>query len=394
MKYINLFFALAMLTVLSCDDKDESVIQNSTANPDNSIADPTDSIADPIVPAWSTGFPAITNGATSADIKLETNKRSTIYYIITDQETTFSPEELIAEASSPSRPSIIHHGIEALGEKEPQVKSIQKLKERKKYFGYFVAASDDEPVATQEVQSLSFTTKIRQDTAQFTSTHEKRNVDYLLYQPEEVFKNPDKKYPIIFFLGGLGERAHGSKRINVIQNGLLPEYIHKGNDVPMIVMSVQHITDSWNPELVNEAMDYAFANLPVDKSRVYLVGTSAGAFGVWEFAQKHPERLTAIVPISGGGNKEQACNLSDLAIWAFTNKADRLVSPGLTVSMVNAVNKCHPKKEAKLKVFPDAGHDCWRRVFDQKHPDWSKSPNEAKVDIFQWLLEQKRATAN
>src|SRR5687768_9319507 len=114
MKYINLFFALAMLTVLSCDDKDESVIQNSATNPDNSITDPTDSIADPIVPAWSTGFPAITNGATSADIKLETNKRSTIYYIITDQETTFSPEELIAEASSPSRPSIIHHGIEAL----------------------------------------------------------------------------------------------------------------------------------------------------------------------------------------------------------------------------------------------------------------------------------------
>jgi predicted peptidase len=387
MKTIKLFLALVMIAVLSCDEKDEPVSQNSATDPKNNTTVPA-------IPAWASGSPAVANGATSADIKLETNKPSKIYYIITDEEVALSAGELMAEASSPTLPTIVYNGIEELSEKEPYVESIQKLTESKKYFGYFVAATDDEALATQEIKSLSFTTKIRQDTAQFTSASEKRNVDYLLYQPEEVFKNPGKKYPIIFFLGGLGERAHGSKKINVIQNGLLPEYIYKGNDVPMLVMSVQHNTDTWNTELVGEAMDYALANFPVDKSRIYLVGTSAGAFGVWDFAQKHQERLTAIVPISGGGDKHEACKLTELGIWAFTNKVDRTVSPGLSVSMIKAINNCKPKQEAKLKVFPDTGHDCWRRVFDQHHPDWSKSPNEGKVDIFQWLLQHQRTTSN
>ena len=195
---------------------------------------------------------------------------------------------------------------------------------------------------------------------------------------------------MIIFLGGLGEVAHGNKTINLIRNGSLPEYISKGNDVPMIVLSPQHVTQEWNVQMVEESINYAIKNYPIDENRVYLVGTSAGAFGGIDYAQSYPNRLAAIVPISGGGKNDEACKLKNMAVWAFHNQHDHIVSPGRSVTFIDALTNCGPSKEVKLQLFPDAGHNCWKRIFDPKHEDWAKTPNMERVDIYQWLLQQSR----
>lgn len=371
---------LSALIFISCKDDPEEVVAKSTSTK--------------IAPAWSSGFPSVKSGATSVDIHLQTERSASIYYVITLDDVTLAPEQLITEASSPTLPSIVHASVSQALEKDAVLEDVQKLDEHQSYYAHFLALSDGQSAADETVKKLSFTTMIRQDTSHFFSAFENRNINYLIYRPESVFKEPDAKYPIIFFLGGHGETATQARPINVIQNGLLPEYIYKGNDVPMIVMSVQHVDEDWKNELISEAMDHAFSTLPIDKSKVFLVGTSGGAFGVWEFAQEFPERISAIVPISGGGKADKACTLKDLSVWAFTNHKDDLVPPGRSIAMIKAINECSPSKEARLNIFPDEGHDCWRRVFDKNHPDWSKSPNTEKVDIFQWLLTQTRATSN
>lgn len=377
---IIFWLILSAAIFISCSDKSEEIVPKSSSTQ--------------IAPAWSNGFPTVKTGATSADINVQTERTASIYYVVTSEDVMLEPEQLVTEASSPTLASIVHASVSQVRAKETVLESIPELEEHQSYFAHFLALSEGQSAANETVKKLSFTTAIRQDTSHFFSASENRNINYLIYRPESVFKEPEEKYPVIFFLGGHGETATQARPINVIQNGLLPEYIHKGNDVPMIVMSIQHVDEDWQNELVGEAMDHALSTLPIDKSKIFLVGTSGGAFGVWEFAQEFPERVSAIVPISGGGEPEKACELKNLGVWAFTNHHDDLVPPGRSIAMIKAINECSPSREAKLNIFPDEGHDCWRRVFDKNHPDWSKSPNTEKVDIFQWLLTQSRATSN
>jgi hypothetical protein len=371
---ISIVVLLVALAIVSCHREDD---------------DPAAKAALDASPSWINASPLVRPGATSADLVFKTDREATIYYVVSEKEISLSAPLLVAESKSPTDPSIRFNGVTDVPAGTEILTSIEKLQEQKTYYAYFLAQSPGASSANDPIRDLRFKTQIRQDTVQFFSSAENREVDFLLYRPEHVFKNPNEKYPIIIFLGGLGEKATKSRRVNIIQNGLLPEYIYKGNDVPMLVMSIQHVYDDWNINLINEAIDYALAKLPVDKARVYLVGTSAGAFGVWGFAEEFADRIRAIVPISGGGDTQRACTLKNEAIWAFTNKFDHLVNPGKSINMVHAVNACAPVTPAKLNVFPDAGHDCWRRVFDKNHPDWKKSPQEQRVDIFQWLIDQK-----
>jgi predicted peptidase len=380
MKIFKSFYVFFLIAIWSCHNDDPTEETKIVQSPDQR--------------GWNEGFPAIAVGATSVDFSFETTAASIIYYHISEEPLKLSAEDLVKVVSSPSNSPNKFSGSRELNPNEISVATIKELKEGKKYYSYILAKNKINDASPNTIREIPFTTAIRQDTRQFHSNSENREVNYLIYRPEEIIKNPNKKYPIIFFLGGFGEMATEHKKINLIQNGLLPEYIQKGNDVPMIVMSVQHIHQEWQNPLINEAMDFAFKNYQIDKNKVYLVGTSGGAFGVWNFAESFAGRLTAIVPISGGGDFTRACTLKALAVWAFHNDQDDLVPPGKSIQMVEAVNECSPIIPAKLLIFPDKGHNCWRRVFDKNHPDWQKSPGVERVDIFQWLLSQSRTTSN
>jgi dienelactone hydrolase len=362
---------LLLLCFISCREDD---IKVSSGNDQQSA------------PSWAEGFPSIRAGATTADLEIETRTDAKVHYVVSDKKLSLTPEEVVTQASNPSSSDIRYYGVLDARGGERIVQPMEKLGQKKNYHVYFLSNGND----GAGVQELSFTTHVRQDTVQYHSEVEDRQVDYLLFKPEEAHKYGNKKFPAIFFLGGYGEVSNSKKKINLIQNGLLPEYIYKGNDVPMIVMSVQHVNKDWSNELINEAMDHAFRTMPIDRNKVYLVGTSGGAFGVWNYAEAFPEKLAAIIPISGGGNADRACQLRTVAVWAFSNKSDHIVNPGKTTEMIDAVKHCTPAKEVRMDVLPDAGHNCWRRVFDKNHPDWSKSPNVKRFDIYEWLLRQSR----
>jgi predicted peptidase len=162
----------------------------------------------------------------------------------------------------------------------------------------------------------------------------------------------------------------------------------------MIVMSIQHVNREWDINLVKEAMDYAFENYPADKNKAYLIGTSGGGHGAWSFAEAYADRVAAIVPISGWGDEDKACNVKGMGVWAFHNEKDDIVHPGKTLSMIDAVKSCSGSEGPKLQLFPDRGHNCWRRVFDPNHEDWKKSPNIPRVNIFEWLLTHEKTANN
>lgn len=345
----------------------------------------------PGAPSWETDYPKVAFGAVSADLIFKANRTATVHWLVTSSAVSIADAaDLKARVATASGAPIVAKGATVIEAGGDVTANVTNLTQNKKYFTYIVAENTTEGLLQADVSASAFTTYSRQDTLSFQSTVENRKVSYLIYRPEDALKYPEKKHPICFFLGGNGEIA-AQGAINVIRNGSLAEYIHKGGNPPMMVMTIQHTKGDWNANMIHEGVTHGLATYPVDEKKVYMSGISGGGFGCWSYAVDHASILAAIVPISGGGNTSKACNLNGVAVSAFTNKNDGIVNPTNTINMLTAINACQRTAgKADLLIFPDDGHDCWRRVYNQNHGDWGKSPSVPKFDIYAWMLSKSK----
>lgn len=354
-----------------------------------------DSAPAPGVPNWAASYPKTPFGATSLDFVLQADKKATAYWVVTDQPISLTSEELKTQSVTSTNPAIKFKGTSVLESGVEKTETVAGLTENKKYYSYVVAESVADAKLQSTVSSSTFTTNLRQAQGEYNSTAENRKVQFLIYRPEEAMKYPDKKYPILFFLGGNGEIA-AVGQINMIRNGSLPEFLsNPNNNVPMMVMSIQHTVADWKAQLIDEGITYALATYPSDPKKLYLTGISGGGFGAWRYAVTFPDKLAAMIPISGGGDTGQACKIKNIPVWAFTNKTDPIVNVSGTSNMITAINACSPAATTapKYDIFTDDGHDCWRRVYDKNHGDWSKggiTGSAAKPDIYAWLLTKSK----
>ena len=208
-------------------------------------------------------------------------------------------------------------------------------------------------------------------------------IDYLLYLPKGYdAKDTSKKWPLILFLHGAGER--GSDVTKVAVHGP-PKLVKNGKDLPFIIVSPQCPAGKWweNDTLV-ALLDETIAKHNVDTSRVYLTGLSMGGYGTWSLGLKYPDRFAAIAPICGGGQtldvklvaREKAAALKSLGVWAFHGAKDPTVKLEESQRMVAELKQAGCK-DVELTVYPEAGHD-----------SWTESYNNPK--LFEWFLEHQR----
>jgi len=221
------------------------------------------------------------------------------------------------------------------------------------------------------------------ETGQHPRTFEKDELklDYLLYLPPDYNKDAQKKWPLIVFLHGSGER--GTDVQEVAKHG--PPKIVEDKDSPLsgrfIVVSPQCPPKIWwQVDSLNGLLDEVLEKYHVDKDRVYLTGLSMGGFGSWTWGEHDAGRFAAMAPMCGGGDPTQADKLKDTPIWCFHGEMDKTVAIQHSEEMVDAV-KAAGNKEVKFTRYPDAGHDCWTKSY-------------ANPDLYDWFLEHKRgATA-
>ena len=191
---------------------------------------------------------------------------------------------------------------------------------------------------------------------------------YLLHLP----KGAEGPQPLILFLHGAGER--GDDLSALLKHGI-PKLAARDERFPFIAASPQCPAESWwthHLEPLSELLDELEARLPVDRRRVYLTGLSMGGYGTWALAALSPERFAAAAPICGGGDAETAPLLKNLPIWAFHGAKDELVPLKRTETMVGAVNRAGGN--ARLTIYPDAGHDSWTETYDNPGLyDWFRS---------------------
>src|SRR6185295_15794015 len=206
--------------------------------------------------------------------------------------------------------------------------------------------------------------------------------DYLLFLPKGYDANAEKRWPMIFFLHGAGER--GTNIWKVAVHGP-PKIVKDKPDFPFIVVSPQCPEgEHWANETLLALLAEMTEKHAVDKSRIYLTGLSMGGFGTWALGAAYPEKFAAIAPICGGGetiavllsgrDKKQALN--SLGVWAFHGAKDTTVPLAESERMVEAMKKAGCP-EVKLTVYPEANHDSWTETYNNP-------------ELYDWFLKHER----
>jgi len=200
-----------------------------------------------------------------------------------------------------------------------------------------------------------------------------KNLNYLLYLPEDYDKDPAKKWPLLVFLHGSGERGSDISKVKIHGPPMLVE---KGKKFPFILISPQCPTDSWwSYEPVNEMIEDAEKRYQIDPKRIILTGLSMGGYGTWELAAHYPKKFAALAPLCGGGIPYMTRRFKDTPVWAFHGAKDGGVPIHESQRMVDALKK-NGSTKVKFTIYPEAGHNCWTETYN----------NEA---LYKWMLEQK-----
>ncbi|GAA5034668.1 hypothetical protein GCM10011506_29330 [Marivirga lumbricoides] len=186
-----------------------------------------------------------------------------------------------------------------------------------------------------------------------------------------------KKYPVILFLHGFGERGtdnenqlkHGGQRtLNAINSG----------EFPGIAFYPQTTGVSWdgsNLQSVVAILDELIAKCNADPDRIYVHGLSLGAEGVWRFAFQYPQYAAAIFPMSGvvGGNVAGVTRF--IPTWLSQGGLDKNPEPSTGNNRV--ISWREQGANIRYSYMPTTGHGTWNAQY-------------SKSEFFPWFLEKHK----
>jgi predicted peptidase len=196
---------------------------------------------------------------------------------------------------------------------------------------------------------------------------------YLLYLPEAYTVDPERRWPLMLFLHGAGERGDNLARIKVYGP---PKLLESKRDFPFVVVSPQcPARERWRPDLLAALLDEIEATYRIDADRISVTGLSMGGFGAWALAIAQPQRFAAIVPICGGGKPDEVAAIKHVPAWVFHGARDKIVPLESSTMMVEALRAAGG--DVRFTVYPELGHDSWTVTY-------------ANPELYTWLLEHRR----
>ena len=201
----------------------------------------------------------------------------------------------------------------------------------------------------------------------------KTSYNFLINLPTEA-ENKTEKLPLIVFLHG--KSLSGTNLDRVKRYGVLYAK-NRGHKLPNAIIVAPQTNKGWNPDNVMELIDYVLENYNADRTRVYVCGMSMGGYGTMHVAGKYPDRIAAAVAICGGGDVNDACNLTKVPMWIQHGSADRAVPASESKKMYNAIKKCDSDADATLTIIKGGTHGSVEKLFHQNA-------------IYDWMMKHKK----
>jgi len=212
----------------------------------------------------------------------------------------------------------------------------------------------------------------------------KDSISYRILFPENF--DPQKKYPVLFFLHGSGER--GSDNEKQLVNGgrlFLQEDIRR--QFPAIVIFPQCKENSYwsNVNIVADSAGKRIFEFPkggkptqamkallgmvdnildkpyVDPAQVYVGGLSMGGMGTYELLRRKRKTFAAAFAICGGDNVANVRKYKKVPLWIFHGGKDDIVPAVFSTTVANQLKIIGT--EVKFTLYPDANHNSWDSAF-------------------------------
>lgn len=218
---------------------------------------------------------------------------------------------------------------------------------------------------------------------------------YRMLSPAET--DPGKKYPLVLFLHGSGERgddnekqlAHGASVFsNPVNSGKYPAFVvfpqckekywtgkidersfMPGSPVP---------PESKTERTLMELIEYLISNNPIDIDRIYIIGISMGGIAAYDLVCRYPDKFTAAVPICGAVNPDRLPDAKDVKFMIFHGEEDEEVPSYCSREAYKALNSVGANVE--YIEFAGIGHDCWSTAFN--YPT-----------LLSWIFAQSKTSA-
>jgi predicted esterase len=314
-------------------------------------------------------FLKVSNGCSSIQIKVKNSSVGYLYYVIykTDVSTAPTGAELKALASSSTTTNIERKDkitLNTSNYNDTIVRSIINIpavtsNTPKLLYSYTVFENADGSFGIVNRQVLTFTRKQPPYTFQSTTLNAPQltTVNYLVYLPESYYHNPNKKYPMIVFFHGDGQKGDN---VDQVRTDALPNYLDGTMSLDFIVISPQQNgwKQTWDkPSFVQELIDLSKNQYRVDDQKVYGIGCSGGGGGMYRYTLAYPQNLVAIAPFSGtnifNGN---ICTIKDIPFWGFHSLNDGTVVYNGFNNIVNDLTACVPLEPYITAVLTIAGN--------------------------------------
>jgi predicted peptidase len=230
--------------------------------------------------------------------------------------------------------------------------------------------------------------------AQDVSLFEKRTyistkgdtLPYRILFPEGYDKS--KKYPLVLFLHGGGERGtdHEKQLGNGVKLFLDTENRKK---YPCIVVAPQCMMDSFWPSVKYDRtqrplqLDFNYSNEitralqatteltydllkkeSINTKAVYITGLSMGGMGTFEMVYRNPGLFAAAAPICGGGDaKAYGKKQTGTRFWLFHGDIDAVIEVKHSRAMYERLKEL--KANVHYTEYPGVNHNSWDNAFSE-----------------------------
>lgn len=191
--------------------------------------------------------------------------------------------------------------------------------------------------------------------------------DFWVYTPTDYYYSLEST-PVVMFLHGA---SLCSKDMNRSRRYGPLDAIVRGRQIDALVIVPQNPGGAWNPDKLNDILEWTKKNYAMDSTRVYVLGMSLGGYGTMDFAAAYPDKIAAAMALCGGCSAKDKSGLGRLPLWIIHGTGDRAVSVKQSQVVVKELQDTNNDKRLRFDWLRGASHGALARIlYMRKTYEW------------------------